>query len=152
MKGYWKNPEETRNVLIDGWFRTGDMGFVDEDKYIYITGRKKEIIISGGENISPKQVEDIIYRHPAVEMVAVIGVSDDKWGEAVKAVVVLKKDMKATEDSIIRLCEDYLAHYKCPKSVDFVDSLPLTHTGKIKKWALKKHYDSCGGQQERDGQ
>ena len=103
MKGYWKNPEETRNVLIDGWFRTGDMGFVDEDKYIYITGRKKEIIISGGENISPKQVEDIIYRHPAVEMVAVIGVSDDKCLEAVKSVFVLKKYMKSTDDSIIIL-------------------------------------------------
>jgi len=140
MKGYWKNPEETANVLVDGWFHTGDMAFIDEDKYIYITGRKKDVIISGGENITPKQVEDVIYKHPAVEMAAVIGVQDDKWGEAVKAVVVLKKGMESTEDDIIKLCKDNLANYKCPKSVDFVESLPVTHTGKVKKWELRKRY------------
>ena len=140
MKGYWKNPEETANLLVDGWFHTGDVGFIDEDKCIYITGRKKDIIISGGENITPKQVEDVIYKHAAVEMAAVIGVPDDQWGETVKAVVVLKKGMEATEDEIIKLCKDKLAHYKAPRSVDFVQSLPVTHTGKIKRWELKKRY------------
>ena len=140
MRGYWKNPEETTNVLKDGWFHTGDMGSIDKDKYIYITGRKKDIIISGGENITPKQVEDVIHKHPSVEMGAVIGVADPEWGEAVKAVVVLKKDKEATEDEIIKLCKDNLARYKAPKSVDFVDSLPVTHTGKIKKWELREYY------------
>ena len=140
MKGYWKEPEETKKVLKNGWFYTGDMASFDEDKYIYISGRKKDIIISGGENITPKQVEDIIYKHLAVESAAVIGVPDPVWGEAVKAVIVLKKGKKATEDEIIKLCKEELAHYKAPKSVDFVKSLPVTHTGKIKRWELRERY------------
>ncbi|UCG64564.1 MAG: AMP-binding protein [Deltaproteobacteria bacterium] len=140
MKGYWKEPEETKKVLKNGWFYTGDMASFDEDKYIHISGRKKDIIISGGENITPKQVEDIIYKHLAVESAAVIGVPDPVWGEAVKAVIVLKKGKKATEDEIIKLCKEELAHYKAPKSVDFVESLPVTHTGKIKRWELRERY------------
>lgn len=145
MKGYWRNPAETKAVLKDGWFHTGDVGFMDEDRYIYISGRKKDIIISGGENITPKQVEDVICKHPSVEMAAVIGIPDPKWGEAVKAVVVLKKGKQATEEEIIQLCKDNLASYKVPKSVDFVPSLPTTHTGKIKKWELRERYTKKAG-------
>jgi len=140
MTGYWEDREEEEKVLSDGWFRTGDLGFIDDDRYIYITGRKKDVIISGGENITPKQVEDIIYRHPSVESVAVIGVPDPVWGEAVKACVVLKKRHEATEEEIIALCKENLARYKAPKSVDFLSDLPVTPTGKIKKWELRKRY------------
>lgn len=138
--GYWKEPEQTKSVFKDGWFHTGDLATIDEDKYIYIVGRSKDIIISGGENITPKQVEDVIYEHPAVEQVAVIGVPDPVWGEAVKAVVVTKKGAKVTEKEIIEWCKQRLAHYKAPKSVDFVSELPLTPTGKVKKWELKEKY------------
>jgi len=140
MKGYWKEPEETKKVLKEGWFHTGDMGFMDKDRYIYITGRKKDIIICGGENITPKQVEDVIYKNPAVEGVAVIGVPDPVWGESVKAIIALKKGEKTTEDEIIRLCKKNLAHYKAPKSVDFIGNLPVTQTGKINKKELRERY------------
>ncbi|MDY7037534.1 MAG: AMP-binding protein, partial [Thermodesulfobacteriota bacterium] len=140
MKGYWKEPEETKKVLKEGWFHTGDMGFMDEDRYIYITGRKKDVIICGGENITPKQVEDVIYQNPAVESVAVIGVPDPVWGESVKAIVALKKGEKTSEDEIIRSCKENLAHYKAPKSVDFIDNLPVTQTGKINKKELRERY------------
>jgi long-chain acyl-CoA synthetase len=139
-EGYWKEPEQTNKFFKNGWYYTGDLGTYDEDKYIYITGRSKDIIISGGENITPRQVEDVIYEHPSVDMVAVIGVPDPSWGEAVIAIIVPKNGAKITEDEIIGWSKERLAHYKVPKSVYFVESLPLTTTGKIKKWVLKEKY------------
>ena len=138
--GYWKLPEETARTIKQGWFYTGDLATVDEEGYIYIIDRKKEIIISGGENISPKEVEEVIYRHPSVFEVAVIGVPDEKWGEAVKAVVSLKEDKTATEEEIIAFCKQNLARFKAPKSVDFIDSLPKTASGKISRKEIKDRY------------
>jgi len=139
-QGYWRLPEETAKTIRQGWFCTGDLATVDEDGYIYIIDRKKEIIISGGENISPKEVEEVIYGHPSVFEVAVIGVPDQKWGEAVKAVVVLKPGKAATEDEIITFCRNSLARFKVPKSVEFTDSLPKTASGKISRKELKELY------------
>ncbi len=140
--GYWKMPEETAETFKNGWLYTGDMGYRDEDGYIYVVDRKKDIIISGGENISSREVEDVIYQHPGVKEVAVIGVPDKEWGEAVKAVVALKEEYKGkvTEEEIIEFCKSRLAGYKKPRSVDFVDELPKNPAGKIAKAELKKRY------------
>jgi len=138
--GYWKLPRETAKTIKRGWFYTGDLATVDEEGYIYIIDRKKEIIISGGENISPKEIEEVIYRHPSVFEVAIIGVPDEKWGEAVKAVVALKEGKTATEEELIAFCKENLAHFKAPKSVDFVNSLPKTASGKISRKELKDRY------------
>ena len=137
MLGYWKNPEQTAEALRNGWLHTGDMAFMDRDGYIYIVDRKHDMIISGGENIYPREVEEVIYKHPAVAEVAVVGVPDPAWGESVKAVVVLKPGAKATSEEIIKLCKEHLAGYKKPKSVDFVSSLPKTAIGKILRREVK---------------
>ncbi len=136
-KGYWNLPQETAQAIKDGWFYTGDLATIDEDGYIYIVDRKKEIIISGGENISPREVEDVIYSHPAVLEVAVIGMPDEKWGEAVKAIIVPKEGQKVTAEDIIIHCKQNLARFKVPKSVEFVKSLPKTTSGKIARKELK---------------
>ncbi len=138
--GYWKLPEETARTVKQGWYYSGDLATIDEEGYIYIIDRKKELIISGGENISPKEIENVIYRHPAVFEVAVIGIPDEKWGELIKAVVTLKEGKTATEEEIISFCKQHLARFKAPKSVDFVDSLPKTASGKIAKKEIK---DRC---------
>jgi long-chain acyl-CoA synthetase len=140
MKEYWKLPKETAEIMKGGWLHTGDMGRMDEDGYIYIVDRKKDMIISGGENIYSREVEEALYTHPAVQEAAVVGVPDEKWGESVKAVVVLRKGMKATEDEIIDFCKEHLASYKKPKSVEFWDSLPMTGSGKIKKNEIRDRY------------
>lgn len=140
MMGYWKRPEETEKTLEGGWLHTGDMATVDEDGYIYVVDRKKDLIISGGENISPHEIEDVLHLHPAVHECAAIGVPDDKWGEQVKAVVVLKKGTQTTEKELIQFCSDRLARYKLPKSVDFVDELPKDPVGKIQKKILRERY------------
>lgn len=139
-KGYWKRPDETENTLKDGWLYTGDLATQDEEGYIYIVDRKKDMIISGGENIYPREIEEVIYTHPAVSEVAVIGVPDRKWGEAVKAIIVPKQGKNVAEEEIIELCKRNLAGYKKPKSVEFVKNLPRTPTGKILKRGLRKHY------------
>ncbi|MFC1944668.1 class I adenylate-forming enzyme family protein [Chloroflexota bacterium] len=138
--GYWRLPDETANRIKQGWFYTGDLATVDEDGYIYVIDRKRDIIISGGENISPKEVEEVIYRHPSVFEVAVIGVPDEEWGEAVKAIVVLRERKTAAEEQIISFCKDNLARFKAPKSVDLVSSLPKTSSGKISKKEIKERY------------
>ncbi len=142
MVRYWNRPEETAETLRDGWLHTGDLAVWDEDGFVYIQDRKKEMIISGGENIYPAQVENVLYRHPAVLEVAVIGVPDETWGEAVKAVVALKPGQAATEEELIALTRDELASYMKPRSVDFVDELPKSPTGKILKRELRDTYAS----------
>ena len=140
MKGYWRNEKATAEALRDGWVYTGDLGTLDEDGYLYLIDRKKDMIISGGYNIYAREVEEVLYTHPAVDAAAVIGVPDEEWGESVKAVVVLKPGMKASEQEIIQFCKEKLASFKKPKSVDFVPELPKTSIGKISKKDLKAPY------------
>ncbi|MBW2146580.1 MAG: long-chain-fatty-acid--CoA ligase [Deltaproteobacteria bacterium] len=132
-------PEVTAQTIQHGWLRTGDLGTIDEEGYFYVVDRKKDIIISGGENISSREVEDVIHRHPGVLEAAVIGVTHPKWGEAVKAVIVKKKGCEVIREEIENLCRKNLAGFKCPKSIDFVDSLPKSSTGKILKREIRKH-------------
>lgn len=140
MQGYWRQPDVTADVLRGGWFHTGDMGTISEDGYLLIVDRKKEIIVSGGENISSLEVEKALLANPAILEVAVIPVPDEKWGEVPKAIVVLKPGASATEAEILEACRCRLAHYKCPRSVEFYPSLPKTGTGKILKRDLRKKY------------
>jgi long-chain acyl-CoA synthetase len=140
MTGYWRKPEETAETIKDGWLHTGDVGRMDEDGYIYLVDRKKDMIISGGENIYSREVEEVLYAHPAILEAAVVGVPDEKWGESVKAVVVLKDGAQASEEEIIDFCKEHLASYKKPRSVDFRDGLPKTGSGKIKKAELREEY------------
>ena len=126
--------------MQDGWLRTGDMGYYDERGYIYIADRKKDMIITGGENVYPKEVEEILYRHEAVSEAAVIGVPDEFWVERVHAVIVLKKGAVLTDDEIIGFCKAHMASFKAPKSIEFVESLPKNPQGKILKRELAKKY------------
>lgn len=143
MSGYWKDAEKTAKSLTpDGWLRTGDMGYIDEDGYIFLAGRGDDLIIRAGENISPEEVENAIYTHPAVDEVAVIGVPDPEWGQEIKAVVVLKKGMTATEEEISEHCRKEVASFKRPRYVEFIDELPRTSTGKILKRVLREQHES----------
>jgi long-chain acyl-CoA synthetase len=138
MTGYWRDPELTADVLVDGWVHTGDMARMDERGYVYIVDRKRDVIISGGENIFPREVEDVLYGHPAVLEAAVIGVTDATWGESPRAIVVYRPGESVGEQELIAFCRERLAHYKCPKSVEFRDELPKTPTGKVLKRALRE--------------
>ncbi|RJR28831.1 MAG: long-chain-fatty-acid--CoA ligase [Desulfobacteraceae bacterium] len=140
MLGYWKKPEETAKTIVDGWLHTGDMGYYDEKGFLYIADRKKDMIITGGENVYPRQVEEVLYRHPAVLEAAVIGVPDDKWVERVHAVITLRPGKEAEARQIIEFCKERLAGYKSPKSVEFVDSLPKNPQGKILKNVLREKW------------
>lgn len=140
MKGYFRNPEATAETLVDGWLHSGDLGKFDEEGYLYIVGRKKDMIISGGENIYPAEVEAVLYKHPKIVEAAVLGVPDEHWGESVKAVVVLKPGETIAEQEVIEYCRQNLASYKKPKYVQFVTSLPRTDVGKISKQELRKLY------------
>jgi len=140
MEGYWRQPEATAEVMRGGWFHTGDMATLNEDGYFLIVDRKKDIIVSGGENISSLELEKAILAHPAILEAGVIPVPDEKWGEVPKALVVLKPNATATESELIDFCRTRLAHYKCPRSFEFVDSLPKTGTGKILKKDIRKKY------------
>ncbi len=137
MGGYWEQPEATDAAIRDGWFHTGDGGFIDDDNYVVIADRKKDVIITGGENVSSIEVEDAVFSHPAVAEVAVIGVPDDKWGEMVLALVVLADGKDASEDDIIVHTKTKLAGYKCPKRVEFRSELARTATGKLQKFKLR---------------
>jgi acyl-CoA synthetase (AMP-forming)/AMP-acid ligase II len=140
MKGYWKMPKETEATLRDGRFYTGDLCTVDEEGYIYVKDRKKDMIISGGFNIYPFEIESILQEHSAIADAAVFGIPDDQWGEAVCAQVVLREGMKATEDELIEFVKQNLASYKKPKSIEFVGHLPRTLSGKILKRELRQKY------------
>ncbi len=139
LEGYWQQPEATAEAVRDGWFHTGDGGTLT-DGYLTISDRKKDVIISGGENVSSIEVEDCLYDHPAVAEAAVIGVPDAKWGETVKALVVLKPGAEVGEADLIAHCKQRLAGYKSPTSVEFRESLPRTTTGKLQKFRLREPY------------
>lgn len=140
MVEYWRRPEETAKTLIDGWIHTGDAGYFDEAGYLYVSDRVKDMIIYAGENIYPAEVENALYDHPAVKEVAVIGVPDDKWGELVKAIVVVKPGQDPSPIELIAHARAKIAAYKLPKSVDFVSELPRTRSGKVKKEELRAPY------------
>jgi acyl-CoA synthetase (AMP-forming)/AMP-acid ligase II len=141
MKAYWNNPAATAAAIdAEGWLRTGDAGYLDEDGYLYIHDRVKDMIISGGENVYPAEVENAIYSHPAVADVAVIGVPDAKWGEAVKACVVVKPGATLSESEVIAHARQHIAGYKCPKSVDFIAVLPRNPSGKVLRRELRAPY------------
>jgi fatty-acyl-CoA synthase len=137
MKGYLKNPEATEEAFAGGWFHTGDLAVMHPDGYIQIKDRAKDVIISGGENISSIEVEDTLFKHPAVALVAVVARPDEKWGETPVAFVELKGGASATAEELIEFCRENLARYKCPRHVVFRD-LPKTSTGKIQKFELRK--------------
>ncbi len=137
--GYWQQPDESEKVLDGGWFHTGDGGHLD-GAYVVISDRKKDVIISGGENVSSIEVEDVLYGHEAVAEAAVVGVPDERWGETVKALVVLRAGAGVTEAELKEFCRARLAHFKCPTSIDFRDSLPRTATGKLQKFKLRESF------------
>ena len=141
MKGYWKDEEKTKKAFTaDGWYRTGDKGYLDEEGYIYLCGRADDMIVRGGENISPEEVENVLYAHPKIGEAAVIGIPDPEWGSELMAVVVLKKGETATPEEIMEFCRERLAGFKRPRSVVFVDELPKTSTGKVLRKALRERY------------
>ena len=138
MKGYWNKPKETAEAIRNGWLHTGDIGHIDEDGYVFITDRKKDMIIRGGENIFPREIENILYQHPAVMEAGVIGVPDPVYGEVVKAFVALKSPGEATEEDLMKYCEEQLPKYKRPKSIQLMDALPKSAVGKILRKELRK--------------
>jgi len=140
MGSYWKLPEATQRAIQGEWFFTGDAGYLDDKGYLYVYDRMKDMIVSGGENIYPAEVESALFGHPAVADVAVIGVPDERWGEAVKAVVVRKAAAQVTAGELIGWAHQRIASYKLPKSVDFVEALPRNPTGKILKRELRQSY------------
>jgi long-chain acyl-CoA synthetase len=140
LKGYWRNEDGTKAAFENGWFRTGDMARRDEEGFFYIVDRKKDMILTGGENVYSREVEEVLYTHPAVSEAAVIGLPDPVWGESVTAVVVLREGTTATETEIVATCRDRLAGFKKPKRVEFVDELPKNVSGKILKRELRDRF------------
>jgi acyl-CoA synthetase (AMP-forming)/AMP-acid ligase II len=140
LEGYWENPQASADALEGGWFHTGDGGILDDENYLTISDRKKDVIISGGENVSSIEVEDCLYQHPAVAEACVIGVPDEKWGEAVKALIVLKPGTSASEQELIDHARESLAHFKCPQSIEFRDEFARTSTGKLQKFKIRAPY------------
>jgi acyl-CoA synthetase (AMP-forming)/AMP-acid ligase II len=140
LEGYWEQPEATADAIVDGWFYTGDGGTIGDDGYVTISDRKKDVIISGGENVSSIEVEDVLFSHPAVAEVCVIGVPHEKWGETVIALVVLSPGADATEAELIEHARSKLAHFKCPTAIEFRDALTRGTTGKLQKFKLRAPY------------
>jgi acyl-CoA synthetase (AMP-forming)/AMP-acid ligase II len=137
--GYWDQPVETAKAIVDGWFHTGDGGRMD-GSYVVISDRKKDVIITGGENVSSIEVEDVLYQHQAVAEVAVIGVPDEKWGETIKALVVLRSGSAIDERELIEFCRERMAHFKAPTSIEFRDELARTATDKLQKFKLRQPF------------
>jgi long-chain acyl-CoA synthetase len=145
MQEWWHKPAETAETIVNGWVHTGDMGKYDEQGYIYIVDRKKDMIVSGGENVFPREIEEVLYQHPAVKEAAVFGLPDPYWVEKVHAVVVLNEGSSTTEQGVIDFCKERLAHYKAPKSVEFMEEIPKSPAGKILKKDLRaKHWHGLG--------
>ena len=140
MMAYFKNPEKTEEAMAGGWFHSGDIGVLDEDRYITVVDRKKDMIKTGGENVSTREVEDAVYLDKRVEEVAVVGVDHPKWVEAVIAVVVARKGQTIPEEDLMELCKKQLAPYKTPKKIIFVEALPKSPTGKLLKRNLRAEY------------
>jgi long-chain acyl-CoA synthetase len=140
MREYWKKPKETAETIVEGWLYTGDLAYYDEKGFIFIVDRKKDMIVSGGENVYSREVEDVLYKHLAVAEAAVIGVPDPRWVERVHAVITLKPGIQVTEKEMIAFCKEHIASYKAPKSVEFVDSLPKNPQGKILKKTIRSKY------------
>ena len=138
MKGYFEQPEETAAALFDGWLHSGDVGVFDEEGYLYIIDRIKDVIITGGENVYPKEVEDLLHEHPAVNECGVVGLPHPEFGEAVTAFVTLKQDKHADESALISFCKERMARYKVPKKIRFVSELAKTPQGKILRRELRK--------------
>jgi len=140
LKEWWHKPDDTAETIKNGWVHTGDMGRYDEQGYIYIVDRKRDMICSGGENVYPREIEEVLYQHPAVHEAAVFGIPDDYWVEKVHAAIVLKPDASATEKDIIEFCKQRLARYKAPKSVEFMEALAKNPAGKILKKVMREKY------------
>ena len=140
MMGYWKQPELSRKTVRDGWYHTGDMGYIDKEGFLFLVDRKADMIVTGGENVYPKEVENVLYDHPAVTMAAVVSAPDEKWGERVQAVVVLQKGASVTEKELLGFCKAHLSGYKCPRKIEFWESLPVTPVGKILRKNIKKKF------------
>ena len=139
MKAYWNRPEATAEAIdADGWFHSGDLGKVDEDGYFFIVDRKKDMIIRGGENVYPREVEEFLFTHPSVQEVQVFGVPDRKYGEQVCAWIKLRHDHVLDEDAVRAFCKDRIAHFKVPRYVRFVDEIPMTVTGKPQKFRMRE--------------
>jgi len=147
MKGYWRNPELTATTIVDGWVRSGDAGYVDHDGYLYLHDRVKDMIVSGGENIYPADIERVLASHPDVADCAVIAVPHDRWGETPKAIVVAVAGARATDQDLIAHCRSRLAPYKCPTSVDWIDELPRNPAGKVLKKDLRAPYWAADSRQ-----
>ena len=141
MSGYWNNPTQTAEAIRDGWFYTGDVGRLDEEGFLYVSDRIKDMIVSGGENVYSREVENVLFDHPDLVDAAVIGVPDERWGEAVKAIVVLRPGVELDADGIVRYCRERLAGFKCPKSIEVVDELPRNPSGKVLKRELRAKYE-----------
>ena len=140
MMGYWKNPELTDKTIRNGWYHTGDMGYMDEEEYLFLVDRKADMIVTGGENVYPKEIEDVLYEHNAVSMAAVVSAPDEKWGERIQAAVVLMPNQTVDEKELIDHCKERLAGYKCPKLIEFWDELPTTPIGKVLRKDVKKKF------------
>jgi acyl-CoA synthetase (AMP-forming)/AMP-acid ligase II len=140
MTEYWGRPDATAEALRGGWMHTGDLGLRSADGYVYVTDRLKDMVVSGGENVYPREVEDVLFAHPAVAEAAVIGVPDERWGERVHAVVVVRDGATVTDDELLAYCKAHLAGYKCPKTVERLSVLPRNVTGKVLKTELRSPY------------
>ena len=146
IAGYWNNPDETADVIKDGWFHTGDLGYLDDERYLFVVDRKKDMVVSGGVNIYSKEIESVLYRHPAVLEAAVIGLPDEEWGEMVTAVISTRTGRDVTGQELIDYCSESLAGYKKPKKVLFLDELPKNPSGKILKRVLRENLAGIGKQ------